>query len=331
VTKDARVRLEGVTKRFRDVLALRDISVSFPRGTVGLLGPNGAGKSTLLRVLLGQVVPDTGRAWIVGCEPRSRSGRFEARRRVGYMPESDCLLAGASAVELVIALGRVSGLTRSDAIMRTHEALDYVGLDESRYRPMDGYSTGMKQRVKLAQALVHDPPVLLLDEPTNGLDPAGRRHMLTLVRDLGTTQGKDVILCSHLLRDVEATCDHVVVLKEGSLRTSGSIAELTAAQDLWIQVRVEGDSLNFGRVLAAEGIEHEVIGAGRFRLRAPAREGDRLLGLAHGAGVVVSTLAPERSTLEDVFVGALSGDVDGEPGGDLAGELPGKLSGRGSK
>jgi len=314
---DGSVRLGGVTKSFRDVRALRGVTVTFPRGAVGLLGPNGAGKSTLLRVLLGQVVPDAGTASIVGCDPRTRSGRFEARRRVGYMPESDCLLPGANAVELVMALGRVSGLRKRDAAMRAHEALDYVGLEEERYRVVEGYSTGMKQRVKLAQALVHDPPVLLFDEPTNGLDPAARRHMLALVRDLGTTQGKDVVLCSHLLRDVEATCDHVVVLHEGSVRTVGEIATLTAVRDQWLTVRFDGEPERFERALREAGLElslpsgngRPVEGGGTLRVHASEGGGDRVLALAHAAGVVVTALLPERSTLEDVFVEALEEGV----------------------
>ena len=310
---NAQVRLDGVTKRFGSVQALSSVSVAFPSGAVGLLGPNGAGKSTLLRVLLGQVLPDSGSARIAGCDPRSRKGRFEARRRVGYMPEGDCLVAGASAVELVGTLGRVSGLSRRDAIMRSHEALDYVGLDESRYRPVDGYSTGMKQRVKLAQALVHDPPVLLLDEPTNGLDPAARRHMLTLVRDLGVVQGKDVILCSHLLFDVEATCEHVVVLNGGRVLKCGRISELTAEEDRWVRVRIDGDTASFIRALAAQGLNHGMESTaaeagGVLRLRASASDGDRILGAARSAGVVVTALAPERSSLEEIFVGALEGD-----------------------
>ena len=307
MTETAHVRLDGVTKRFRDVLALRGVTVAFPSGAVGLLGPNGAGKSTLLRVLLGQVVPDEGEARIVGCDPRTRAGRFEARRRVGYMPENDCLAPGANAVELVSTLGRVSGLSRRDAIQRAHETLDYVELDESRYRPVDGYSTGMKQRVKLAQALVHDPPVLLLDEPTNGLDPAGRRHMLALVRDLGTTQEKDVILCSHLLRDVEATCDHVVVLHAGRVRTGGSIATLTAERERWVHVRVHGDTAAFERALDEAGVVREPDGPApdRLRLALGAEDGDRVLRLASQAGVVVTELRPQRSSLEEVFLEAL--------------------------
>src|SRR5262249_29170102 len=155
--------------------------LSLAPGPIGLLGPNGAGKTTLLKLLLGLLEPDSGSARIAGHDPRTASGRIALRRDVGYMPEGDCLIPGLSSVELVATLGRLAGLSAVDALTRAHEVLDYVGLDESRYRPADGYSTGMKQRLKLAQALVHDPALLLLDEPTNGLDPRGRKHMLDLV------------------------------------------------------------------------------------------------------------------------------------------------------
>ncbi|MFM7295954.1 MAG: ABC transporter ATP-binding protein, partial [Planctomycetota bacterium] len=227
---------------------------------------------------------------------------LQLRQRVGYMPESDCLLPGMNAVEMVTTLGRITGLTSADAMTRAHESLDYVGLDDQRYRPMSEYSTGMKQRVKLAQAIAHDPPLLLLDEPTNGLDPKGRRHMLDLVHDLGHAQGKHVILCSHQLPDVERTCDHVVVLNRGRVIESGSIAELTRSDEHVVRVRVGGDEAAFERALAAAGMSVSRTAPGSFRIAARVDDADALFELAGASGAWIEGVEDLRSSLEDVFL-----------------------------
>src|SRR5229473_742296 len=195
------------------VPALAGVSGAFPAGPTGLLGPNGAGKTTLLKTLLGFLEPDRGVINAFGLDPTKRP--LDVRRRIGYMPEVDCHLPGMTAGAFVAFAGELSGLPRDEAVSRAHEVLYYVGLGEARYRRVDTYSTGMKQRVKLAQALVHDPDLLLLDEPTNGLDPSGRDEMLELVRDLARNKGVNVLVSSHLLPDVEFTCDHVVVMDKG--------------------------------------------------------------------------------------------------------------------
>ena len=302
--------LEGLEKRYGSIRALEGLSLALPPGPIGLLGPNGAGKSTLIKLLLGQLEPSGGKARIAGFDPTRRAERLALRRKVGYMPESDCLIPRMNGVELVTALGQLTGLTPRDAITRAHEVLDYVGLEEARYRGLDEYSTGMKQRLKLAQALVHDPELLLLDEPTNGLDPKGRKHMLELVHDLGHAQGKSILLCSHLLPDVERTCERVIVIHKGKIRSSGSIEELTRAEGSWVEVEVEGDLPAFRARLAGDGFELEDLGPSRLRVRTHDDDGDRLFELAAASGTVVSELTPERSTLEEVFVEALS-RVDG--------------------
>src|SRR6202521_1410264 len=207
------VTLEGVTVAYGRNRALRDVTASFAAGAVGLLGPNGAGKSTMIKALLGFLVPERGRMRVLGLDV-AESG-VEIRGRVGYMPESDAHIPGMNAVTFVAYCGELAGLPRADAMQRAHEVLFYVGLGEARYRNVETYSTGMKQRLKLAQALVHDPDLLFLDEPTNGMDPKGREEMLALVRDLARHKGINVILSSHLLPDVENTCDHVIVLDKG--------------------------------------------------------------------------------------------------------------------
>jgi ABC-2 type transport system ATP-binding protein len=303
---DPVIQLRGLVKTYGAVRALDGVSVEVPSGAVGLLGPNGAGKTTLIKLLLGLLVPTRGEARIGGLDPVGRRSRLAIRRVVGYMPEGDCLLPGMSGVELVSTLGRITGLSKQDAMTRAHEVLDYVELDEERYRMLDEYSTGMKQRLKLAQTLVHDPDILLLDEPTNGLDPKGRRHMLELVHDLGHAQGKNILLCSHLLPDVEQTCDHVVVLDRGRLCTSGAIEAMTASDSVQMAVTLGDPWEPLARRFATEGFECE--GEGReLRLRLPqnVRDADHLFVLAAEEGVTITGLREVRSSLQDVFLEAL--------------------------
>ena len=301
------ISLEALEKRYGSVRALQGLTLGIPGGPVGLLGPNGAGKSTLIKLLLGQLEPSGGSARIAGFDPTKKRERLDLRRKIGYMPESDCLIPRMNGVELVTALGQVTGMIRRDALTRAHEVLDYVGLEEARYRGLDEYSTGMKQRLKLAQALVHDPELLLLDEPTNGLDPKGRRHMLELIHDLGHAQGKNLLVCSHLLPDVEKTCERVVVIHQGRIRSSGSIEELTRNEGSWVQVEVDGDVPAFRARLAHEGFELEEETPTRLRVRLPDPDGDRLFALAAATNAVLCELTVERSTLEEVFVEALAG------------------------
>jgi len=324
------IRLAGLAKRYGKVTALADITMSLPPGPVGLLGPNGAGKTTLIKVLLGLAVPTAGEVWIGDMRPTTRSERLALRRRVGYMPESDCLIPGTSAIELVSTLGKLMGLTAADAMTRAHEVLDYVQLDEARYRPIEGFSTGMKQRLKLAQALVHDPPLLLLDEPTNGLDPKGRRHMLALVEDLGRVQKKNVLLCSHLLPDVEKTCDHVVVMNQGRVALQGDVATLTRAEATRVVVKTVLDGERLAERLAAPelaraGWSIETLGRETYRVTLPDASRaadmpaathpdiDELLALVASLGVLVESVEPARSTLEEVFLGAVDNRTSPAP------------------
>ena len=302
------IQATGLHKRYGDVHALRGLELQVPHGTVGLLGPNGAGKTTLLKLLLGLLEPDEGTATVVGLDPRRRADRLTIRTKVGYMPEGDCLLPETTGVELVATLGRLTGLSRADAMTRAHEVLDYCQLEEARYRPVQGYSTGMKQRLKLAQALVHDPDLVLLDEPTNGLDPKGRRQMLDLVADLGRNQGKTVLLCTHLLPDVERTCDHVVLLQTGAVRLTGAVAELTGADALRVDVTTQGltevspEALD--EALKKAGVALETREGERLRVALPAdsSSADALFSVAMSAGFRIEGLAPLKASLEQVFL-----------------------------
>src|SRR5918993_497104 len=218
------VQLDRVSVKYGKNWALRDVSATFQNGAVGLLGPNGAGKSTMIKSLLGFVAPDQGEMRVLGMDVRTSP--LKIRSRIGYMPESDAHIPNMNAVSFVAYCGELSGLPHADAMQRAHEVLYYVGLGEARYRNVETYSTGMKQRIKLAQALVHDPALLFLDEPTNGMDPKGREEMLELVRDIAHNKNISIILSSHLLPDVEYTCDHVVVMDKGRVATHGSIEDL---------------------------------------------------------------------------------------------------------
>jgi len=297
------VRFEDLGVSYGRLRALAGVSGEFVPGPTGLLGPNGAGKTTLLKTLLGFLKPDTGRITAFGLDPAVDP--LEVRRRIGYMPEVDCHLPGMTAAAFVAFAGELSGMPRDEAISRAHEVLYYVGLGEARYRKVETYSTGMKQRVKLAQALVHDPDLLLLDEPTNGLDPQGRDDMLDLVADVSTRRGLSLVLCSHLLPDVERVCSRVIVFNKGQVAARGTIAELTGPRRSMFDVRLKGDVAAFVAALRAQGGDSHDSEKG---LRVSLGEGqgpDVVFRLAQKAGVQVRYLRPASETLEDVFLTAL--------------------------
>ena len=297
-------RLDGVSVQYGDQAALRDVAATFPPGAVGLLGPNGAGKSTLLKALLGFVTPTAGRMQVLGLDVAASP--MQIRARLGYMPESDGHVPGMNAVSFVAYCGQLAGLPRSDAMQRAHEVLYYVGLGEARYRNLETYSTGMKQRIKLAQALVHDPDLLFLDEPTNGMDPKGRDEMLALVRDLATRKGVNLILSSHLLPDVEATCAQVIVLYRGAVAAQGAIADLKTGRREVFELRVKGDVDAFIRGLEAGGVECRGSGEEVMRVFVKPGQGPRdLFAAAVRHRVQVRHLRPSVPTLEDVFAEAV--------------------------
>ena len=298
------VSLDRVSVRYGRNPALREVTAAFPAGAVGLLGPNGAGKSTMIKALLGFLTPETGEMRVLGLDVRTSPLRI--RGRIGYMPESDSHIPGMNAVSFVAYCGELAGLPRSDAMQRAHEVLYYVGLGEARYRNVETYSTGMKQRIKLAQALVHDPDLLFLDEPTNGMDPKGRDEMLELIRDIAHNKGLNLILSSHLLPDVEYTCDHVLVLDNGTVATQGPIAGLKGHSGRVFEVRVKGDAEKFVEALHAAGLECHETEEDIMRVFVPdGRGGQDVFRLASRVGVQVRHLRPSVPTLEDVFAHAV--------------------------
>jgi ABC-2 type transport system ATP-binding protein len=298
------VSLDRVSVRYGRNQALREVTAAFPAGAVGLLGPNGAGKSTLIKALLGFLVPETGEMRVLGLDVRTSP--LKIRAHIGYMPESDSHIPGMNAVSFVAYCGELAGLPRADAMQRAHEVLYYVGLGEARYRNVETYSTGMKQRIKLAQALVHDPDLLFLDEPTNGMDPKGRDEMLQLIRDIAHNKGLNLILSSHLLPDVEYTCDHVIVIDKGMVATEGPIAGLKGHGGRVFEVRVKGEPERFVEALHAAGIECHETEEDIMRVFVPdGRGGQDLFRLASRVGVQVRHLRASVPTLEDVFAHAV--------------------------
>jgi ABC-2 type transport system ATP-binding protein len=301
------VSLDKVTVEYGKNAALRDVTASFAAGAVGLLGPNGAGKSTMIKSLLGFITPSAGQMRVLGLDV-ARSP-LEIRARIGYMPESDAHIPGMNAVSFVAYCGELAGLPRVDAMQRAHEVLFYVGLGEARYRNVETYSTGMKQRIKLAQALVHDPDLLFLDEPTNGMDPKGRDEMLELVRDLAHNKGVNLILSSHLLPDVEYTCDQVVVMDKGRIAAQGPIEALKQPRGRVFEFRVKvpsGDLDAFLARLTAAGLDCHATDEDVMRVFVPGEGGAQaLFALAAADHVQVRHLRPSVPTLEDVFAHAV--------------------------
>lgn len=300
------VRIETLTKRFTGVVALDALTLDIPPGIVGLVGANGAGKSTLLKILLGLLTPTSGRVEVMGLDPRTRG--TELRQYLGYMPEHRALPPDVSATEFVAHVGQLSGLPAKAARERTADVLRHVGLAEERYRPIGGYSTGMHQRVQLAQALVHDPRLLLLDEPTNGLDPAGRIEMLQLIRRIGTEFGIAIIVASHLLGEIEAVCDHLVAIDGGRLLRAAPMAEFTEETGV-LTVEVEEGRDMLVTALIARGVrlvgEGSAEGSADGRTLRIALGGPEPFDLVRDAvadlGLPLVRIERGRHSLEDLF------------------------------
>jgi ABC-2 type transport system ATP-binding protein len=287
-----------LTRTFGSVIALSELTAKMPQGVVGLVGANGAGKTTLIRVLLGLLPPTSGSAQVLGMDSTTRG--LEIRQLVGYMPEHDCLPPDVSATEFVVHMARMSGLPTNVGRERTADTLRHVGLYEERYRPIGGYSTGMKQRVKLAQALVHDPSLVLLDEPTNGLDPAGRDEMLDLIRRISTDFGISVVVTSHLLGELERIADHVVVIEAGVLQRSTSTADATKLSGVLL-VEVTDKGADLAERLRAAGFVVADAGAHAFTVEVGGDVHDAVTRGAADLGVGLVRLQPRRHHLTEIF------------------------------
>ena len=293
--------LDRLTRWYGPLGALRDISLSLPPGRIGLLGPNGAGKSTLLKILLGLLPPSSGTGRLLGRDIAAAGA--DLRRAIGYMPEADGLIPGLSGVEYVGLAGELYGMPRREARRRAHEVLTYLDLEDARYRHLEEYSLGMKQRLKLAAALIHDPPVLLLDEPTSGLDPSGRDSMLELLRTLGKDFGKSIILCTHLLGDVERVCETVLILDQGRVLRQGSVSELCSRRQDRFRLQARGDLTAYREGLRRSGVGvQEDDARGKLRVTVPADWTNRdFFTHAGNLGVTITGLERDDETLEELF------------------------------
>lgn len=316
--REGRTRLSAkdVTVRFGEVVALDGFTVDIPEGIIGLLGPNGAGKSTFIKAALGLVMLDRGAISVGGLDSQTQSLRI--RDDIGYMPEHDCLIPSMSSVELVSYMGQISGMNSQDAMQRSHEVLDFVGIGEERYRLIKSYSTGMKQKVKLAQAIVHDPALLFLDEPTSGMDPNGREEMLELVRKIGATD-KTIIVSSHILQEVERVCMHAIIISDGKLVRDGTMGSLMAGDDDLQNMIVRGGARGLEEFARALGTAFQIVrrtdeGVGQVSLSVRGcGDGRKVFALAREHGVQVRSYMPDKMSLEDVFLQAFKG---GGSGGD---------------
>jgi len=281
------VTLQDFTITYGDLTAVDSFSTTFPAGSTGLLGPNGAGKSSLIKGLLGLVPLASGSATVLGKDVRTEPKAV--LQSIGYMPEDDCLIPGLTGVGMVQYAGELSGMNRVDALQRAHEVLFLVGLDEARYREVETYSAGMKQRIKLAQALVHDPRLLFLDEPTSGMDPKGRQEMLDLIQNISSREVMSIVLATHIMVDVERTCDRVVIMNKGRVLQKGSMQDLRGTYSDVYTVRVEGEHERFRAALEREGCAVQPGGKYFF-------------------DVTVPELVTSIQTLEDVFLKVIGED-----------------------
>ncbi|HEY0717893.1 MAG TPA: ABC transporter ATP-binding protein [Streptosporangiaceae bacterium] len=293
------IETTALTRRYPGgVTALDSLTVQIPPGITGLIGANGAGKSTLIKILLGLLAPTGGRAGVLGLDCQRDAEQIRAL--VGYMPEHDCLPPDVSATEFVTHLARMSGLPAVAARERAAESLRHVGLHEERYRAVGTYSTGMKQRVKLAQALAGDPRVLLLDEPTNGLDPAGRTAMLELIARIGTEFGLPVVVASHLLGEIEQICDHLVAVEAGRLLRAGPLPSLTQVSQILL-IEVADRTADLAAELGRRGLEPQPSGAGLLVPIAGEATCDVIRDAVADLGIALARMEQRRHRVEELF------------------------------
>lgn len=306
------VQLDGVSKFYGATAALVDVRLRIGRGVTGLLGPNGAGKTTLIKVLLGLVRISSGGGTVLGC-PIGRAARV-IRQQVGYMPEDDCYIAALTAVETVQLGARLSGLPGREALRRAHEILDFCGVKEERYRQAATYSLGMRQKLKFALAIVHDPRVVILDEPTSGLDPIEREEMLSRIQVLARKFGKAVLLSTHILPDVQAICDEVVILARGRVRVAESLEVLNRPAQPAYWVETLGPAAALADWARANGLPVQIDNERRLQLAADDPQMlHRLWQGAEQTGSAIRSVQPAKNSLETIFLEALEESAHAYP------------------
>ena len=298
------VELQNLSVRLGGRQVLQELTGTLSGRTIGLLGPNGAGKSTLINTLLGFYPPASGTARVLGHDIRSEIQKVRAQ--IGFMPENDALIANMTAVSFVRMMAELSGLPRSAALERAHEALFYVGLGEARYRQLGTYSLGMRQLAKLAQAIVHGPKLLILDEPTNGLDPPARQRMIRLVQEMQESGELHIILCSHLLRDVEESCEEVLILKEGRIVHYSNLEEERRANHRFLELETQGANGDFVSAAERLGCECAILAEQRMKMiLADGIEIRDIYRLAGERNIQIRRLNFRRDSLEDIFLKAV--------------------------
>ncbi|NIM16592.1 MAG: ATP-binding cassette domain-containing protein [Candidatus Aminicenantes bacterium] len=292
--------------------AIDNVSLGIGEGVYGLLGPNGAGKTTLMKILLGFLEPSSGGGSVLGFD--ITTGQKAVRERIGYMPESDCLMPGMDAVTLTAYLGELSGMPKQEAMKRAHEVLYYVGLEEARYRKVETYSAGMKQRLKLAQALVHDPKLLFLDEPSSGMDPKGRKEMLELIKDIAGKESMNIIISTHLLPDVEYTCEHVIILNKGQVVYERDVAAKAEEKFNRFEIKIQGEAAHKEQFLnRLKSLDCSVNSddRGMHTVLFPKDQAPRsLFKIALEANIQIRHFQQSKATLEDTFVSAVGANND---------------------
>jgi ABC-2 type transport system ATP-binding protein len=305
------IKLEDVTKDFGAFRALDHVSLNVDAGITGLLGPNGAGKSTLIKILLGLLRTSGGGGHFMGFE-LGRQSR-EIRERVGYMPEDDCFLFGLTGVESVHLSAQLSRLPGAEGLRRAHEILDFCGIAQERYRTVETYSSGMRQKLRFAQAIVHDPPVLILDEPTSGLDPEEREAMLRRIQRLARDHGKTILLCTHILPDVQSISDAVVILARGRVRVADRLEELSRPAEPSLRVRLLGSTAEFLERWRGRGLQADLQAQNVVVVRGdPLQLTGEVWATARACGVGVRSLTPSRNSLEQIFLSAVREGTDGD-------------------
>jgi ABC-2 type transport system ATP-binding protein len=307
--RDFIIETDRLGKRFGRQAALADVSLRVPPGTIGLLGPNGAGKSTFIKCLLNLETPSSGSAHVLGTD--IRASNRASREKVGYSPERDCHIPRMAGCEYVTYCGQLSGMSFRQARQRAHEILDLVGMGQERYRSVDSYSTGMRQRAKLAQALVHDPEILFLDEPTNGLDPSGREHILSLIGSLRRELGVSVIISSHLLNDIERICDRVIIIAGGRVIEHDSMEALKNRHRRTVEIAPTAEADRFAAALVDSGCAVERLSNGRLRVESGAESLEWIFRLMKQHALPPAEMVQNPNALHELFLKALAGAAHG--------------------
>lgn len=300
------ISLTQITKSYRDMRALSGVDLTLGKGVTGLLGPNGAGKSTLIKVILGLVKVTSGSGTVMGYKLGSQ-GR-EIRNMIGYMPEDDCYVPGMTGIEVVQFAAALSGLPIVEGLRRGHEILDFCGMKQERYRKIETYSTGMRQKVKFAAAIVHDPELLIFDEPTSGLDPEERENLLNRIRILADEAGKSVLISTHILPDVQAICDHAVIIAQGKLVLSESLEKLNRTTAPTINVRLTGDSVAFTAEATRCGLSTKQNADLSWQVSGEQAElTDLIWQTAKRSNATILAMRPAKNDLETIFINAIGG------------------------